>query len=121
MEQDDLLRVVVATLERLGIRYLVTGSIATIFYGEPRFTNDIDIVVDLDPRSTARLVEAFSPDDFYLSRESAQRAVARGSQFNLIHPSSGLKVDFMVAAMAPLPAINGTSNRNVRQQQLRGA
>jgi hypothetical protein len=45
MEQDDLLRRVVGTLERLRLPYLVTGSIATILYGEPRFTNDIDIVV----------------------------------------------------------------------------
>lgn len=45
MDQDDLLLEVSQVLERLRIPYFVTGSIATIFYGEPRFTNDIDIVV----------------------------------------------------------------------------
>jgi hypothetical protein len=40
----ELLQRVVETLERLGIPYLVTGSIATMAYGEPRLTNDIDIV-----------------------------------------------------------------------------
>jgi hypothetical protein len=47
MEQSELLRYIVEALERIGLRYFVTGSIATIFFGEPRFTNDIDIVVEL--------------------------------------------------------------------------
>ena len=47
MEQSELLRFVISALERLDLRYFVTGATVTIFYGEPRFTNDIDIVVDL--------------------------------------------------------------------------
>ena len=47
MEPSDLLHFIVSVLERLAIRYFVTGSTVTIFYGEPRFTNDIDMVVDL--------------------------------------------------------------------------
>ena len=49
MEQSELLRFVVSVRERLNLPYFVTGSTVTIFYGEPRFTNDIDIdiVVDL--------------------------------------------------------------------------
>jgi len=43
MEQSELLRFVVSVLERLDLPYFVTGSMATIFYGEPRFTNDIDM------------------------------------------------------------------------------
>ena len=45
MEQLDLLRYATHVLEEMGLRYFVTGSTATIFYGEPRFTNDIDVVV----------------------------------------------------------------------------
>ena len=43
MTQDDLLRFAVGVLERLRLPYLVTGAVATVFYGEPRFTNDIDV------------------------------------------------------------------------------
>lgn len=35
-------------LEKLKIPYLITGSIAAMAYGEPRLTNDIDIVADID-------------------------------------------------------------------------
>lgn len=97
MEPSDLLRLVAGTLERLGIQYLVTGSMASIAYGEPRFTNDIDIVVRLTIDQARALCDALSPEGFYLSIEAAQEAVRLHGQFNAIHPESGLKIDFMVA------------------------
>ena len=47
MAPSELLRTVVRAIEALGLEYLVTGSVATIYYGEPRFTNDLDVVVAL--------------------------------------------------------------------------
>jgi hypothetical protein len=44
MEQSDLLKRLTSTFETLGIPYLITGSVASIAYGEPRFTNDIDVI-----------------------------------------------------------------------------
>jgi len=96
MEPSELLRYFSRALEHLGLRYFVTGSVATIFFGEPRFTNDIDIVVDLPPNRITALCQAFSGNDFYISEEAVRKAVARKGQFNIIHPSSGLKVDVMV-------------------------
>ena len=43
----ELLKTIVDVLEDLQIPYLVTGAVASIAYGEPRLTNDIDIVADL--------------------------------------------------------------------------
>jgi hypothetical protein len=34
MEHSELLRYLVAAIERLGLSYMVTGSVATIFFGE---------------------------------------------------------------------------------------
>jgi hypothetical protein len=96
MEPEDLLRIVVAVCEAQGLRYLVTGSTATIAYGEPRFTNDIDIVLELHPERIRRFCEAFPESEYYLSRQAVESAVRSASQFNLIHPASGLKVDFIV-------------------------
>lgn len=98
MEQDELLRRAVEAFDRLGLRYFVTGSVATIFYGEPRFTADIDVVVDLPASQVLDLCAEFPSPEFYLSEESARRAVARHGQFNLIHPTSGLKLDLMIPA-----------------------
>jgi hypothetical protein len=96
MEQSELLRYCTKLLEQLGLRYFVTGSVATIFFGEPRFTNDIDIVVDLPADRISELCGAFPAADFYVSEESVRSAVSRKGQFNIIHPASGLKVDIMV-------------------------
>lgn len=98
MAPSELLQGIVAVLERLGLRYFVTGSMATIFFGEPRFTNDLDIVVDLPANRIAEFSSAFPAPEFYLSEETVHRAVSRHGQFNIIHPASGLKVDVMVPA-----------------------
>ena len=63
MEQSDLLRYVVERLERLGLRYFVTGSVVTVFYGEPRFTHDIDVVVALTPAQAKKLCREFPPPE----------------------------------------------------------
>ncbi len=112
MEPDDLLRIVAVACEKLTLNYFVTGSIATIAYGEPRFTNDIDIVIDLPATSVRRFCTAFAECEFYLSEPAVMAAVQQQSQFNLIHPSSGLKVDFMVAAATDF---NQSRLRRVRE------
>jgi hypothetical protein len=96
MEPSELLRRIVEALERIGLRYFVTGSTATIFFGEPRFTNDLDVVVDLPEERIPELCSAFPAPEFYVSEETVRRAVSRHGQFNIIQPTSGLKVDIMV-------------------------
>lgn len=96
MEQSELLRHVCTALERLGIKYLVTGSQATIAFGEPRFTNDIDIVAAIEPTQLEAFCGAFPEEEFYLSRQAAQEAIAQQHMFNIIHPASGLKIDVII-------------------------
>jgi len=98
MGPSELLRYIVGALEEIGARYFVTGSTASIFFGEPRFTNDLDVVVDLHPDDVARFCAAFPADEFYLSEESVRRAVAQKGSFNILHPASALKVDVIVPA-----------------------
>jgi hypothetical protein len=98
MEQSELLRFFVQVMEMLGVRYLVTGSLATTAYGEPRFTNDIDVVVDLRPEHVDGFCAAFSAPQFYLSRDAVAAAVRDRHQFNVIEPASGAKIDVMIAS-----------------------
>ena len=66
MEPFDLLRYAVGVLETMRLRYFVTGSTATILYGEVRFTNDIDIVVDLPEAQVASFCRQFPSGQFYV-------------------------------------------------------
>lgn len=93
MQAADLLRHLVSVLEELDLPYALAGSIASMAYGEPRATLDIDVVVRLAPGDISRLKTHFPSDEFYLDVEAAGEAIAEGSQFNIIHPSSGLKID----------------------------
>lgn len=95
----ELLRRLAQTLEQLRVPYLVTGSVATIYWGEPRLTRDIDVVVELDLPGARRLVDQFPAPEFYVSEEAAEEAVRRRRQFNVIQIPTGLKVDLMVASM----------------------
>jgi hypothetical protein len=75
MGPSDLLRLVAAILERLEIPYFVTGSTASIAYGEPRFTNDVDVVVALDRGRVAALCGSFSSSEWYVSESAALSAM----------------------------------------------
>ena len=56
-------------LERLGLPYCVTGSVAASVYGEPRLTADIDVVLLLKTGDLARLLTAFPEAEYYVPPE----------------------------------------------------
>ncbi|MFZ2053133.1 MAG: hypothetical protein WAU81_02940 [Candidatus Aminicenantales bacterium] len=97
MEPPELLQHIVECFEKLNIGYFITGAVASIAYGEPRLTNDIDIVADINERDVARLKGCFPDEEFYFDEEAAVKAVRLPFQFNIIHPASGLKIDVMVS------------------------
>lgn len=98
MTLTDLLRRVVDGLEATRIPYAIGGSIASMGYGEPRATLDIDIVVTLGPGSARRLLDLFPPAEFYVSAERVDAVIRSGGSFNVIQPDTGFKVDFFVAS-----------------------
>ena len=95
--QADVLRYVIGVLDQLQIPYLVCGSFASGSFGEPRMTLDIDIIVQLTRDSVVTLCAEFSDPEFYVSLAAAQDALRSNKQFNVIHPETGNKVDFMIA------------------------
>lgn len=101
MDQSQLLRYLIETLETLGIDYMLGGSQASIYYGEPRFTQDVDVIADIQATHLPQLVQRFPLPDFYLSAEAMAEAMRRRSQFNVIHPASGLKIDVILPKDTP--------------------
>lgn len=83
-------------LEELGIEYLVGGSFASSLHGQPRSTQDIDIVADVRREHVAPLVSALR-GGFYFDEPAILDAVERRSTFNVIHLGTLFKVDVFVA------------------------
>jgi hypothetical protein len=114
MEQIELLHYVVRAIEEMGLRYFVTGSVATHFYGEPRIAGDIDVVVELTELGIAVFCLAFPDDEFSLDSAAACGAVSDRGQFEIGHLASGMKVDVIVPRASPFNALRFLRARRVR-------
>lgn len=91
----ETLRDFVEKANSLGLEYMVTGSYAMSAYGEIRMTRDIDIVIRLSEQKLAKFVEAFE-GEYYISKDSALRAIRSRSTFNIINQSHGGKIDCII-------------------------
>jgi len=112
----DPLRVALAfaaILDRLGVPYVTGGSFASSLHGEPRSTDDVDLVADLRAAHAGPLVSALR-GEWYLSEAAARDAIAGGASFNAIHLPSGVKVDVFVAGDDPFDGHRVARGRSVR-------
>src|SRR5437764_13053979 len=76
---------------------MIVGSLAIGVYAEPRLTQDIDIVIAPSSQQLDQLCASFPSQDVYLSPDAAREALQSRGQFNVLDPSSGNKIDFMIA------------------------
>lgn len=93
MTQAEFFAYVIDVLEGLNIKYMITGSVASMIYGEPRMTLDMDIVVQMLPDIVEKFCSRFN-SDFYVDMDMVQEAIQERGYFNIIHVPSGSKVDF---------------------------
>lgn len=103
MPEADLIELFVAPLNRAGLVYMVTGSVASMLYAEPRFTADVDVVVRITVPEELR--NAFSAPDYYCPpAEVIAVEVARPlhGHVNILHTPSALKADVYLAGEDPL-------------------
>jgi len=93
----ELMQKMVDFLERESVPYRIVGSMASIVYGEPRFTNDVDVLVDLPANRVDALCREFQPPDYFVAAHAVQQAIASRRQFNIIHIPAGLKIDMILS------------------------
>jgi hypothetical protein len=117
VSDPDLISLFIEPLNRTGIEYMVSGAVAAILYGEPRLTNDIDVVAALDGPSVHRLGNEFPAAEFYVPPpETLAEAIrqTRHGHFNVIHIPSALKVDVYPAGQDRLNAWGLANRRQLR-------
>jgi hypothetical protein len=80
-------------LNRVGIAYMLTGSMSSNYWGVPRTTHDIDFVIQFEQADVSKLVTEFE-SDFFIQESSVRAALRPPYQFNALDDHSALKVDF---------------------------
>jgi len=119
MPEPELFLLFVRPLNGAGIRYVVSGSVAAIFYGEPRLTHDVDVVVFLNSNDIQKLIEVFPKAEFYLpplETMLAETAREHSGHFNLIHLDTGFKADLYPTGRDELNAWAFRGKRTIKYE-----
>ncbi len=95
MSVEQFFARVIAELERAGIPYMVTGSLASAAHGRIRTTEDIDIVIAPTQEQLLAFVSAFPPAQFYADDQDALESFRHNVQFNIIDFATTWKVDLI--------------------------
>lgn len=96
----DIVHDVTERLDRAGIPFMITGSMAMNAYAEPRMTRDVDVVIEVSPASVPAVLNAFTPG-YYLDPGAVAEAVRTEGLCNVIHEEWVFKVDLIVRKRAP--------------------
>lgn len=96
-------------LDQACVTYAIAGSWASSIHGEPRHTNDIDFVTNLDARRLRTFLLALGPG-FYFDEDTALEALNNGRPFNVIHQALGYKFDFF-------PSIDSHGDAELKRRQ----
>jgi len=99
-ELVGFLEQITVRLDSAGIPYMVSGSMASSAWGEPRASYDIDIVIDPSPEQLRAFVASLD-DEFYVNAEAAEEALQTRGIFNVIDATGGMKADLIMRKERP--------------------
>lgn len=96
MSVAEVFRRIMTTLDQAGIAYMLAGSFASAYYGAPRTTQDIDLVVEATPGQLRTFVQLLSGNEYYVDLDTALEAHRRQSLFNVVDMATGWKIDLII-------------------------
>jgi len=102
---------VAAALDSADVNYMVVGSFASTLHGEPRTTQNIDIVIEADAGKLDRFVKALPSSNWYVDADAAREALHLRSLFNVIDTNTGWKVDIICLRAGAFPAMEFSRRR----------
>jgi hypothetical protein len=91
---------VTSLLEKLGIPYIIGGSLASTLYGMVRTTQDSDIIAEMSSKHIKSFVASLQ-NEFFIDEEMIADSIQHNSSFNIIHRDSMFKVDVFIPRPRP--------------------
>jgi hypothetical protein len=104
LDFNEVLRDIARRLTEIGISFYVTGGLVSTFYGEPRFTQNIDLVLQI-PESVSidSLIEVVSPE-YFADKEQLEVAIQEGEMAQLLHETRFIRIDLHLGELVPCAA-----------------
>lgn len=96
MSPREVFRRIISALESTGINYMLTGSFASAYYGAPRSTQDIDIIIEATAEQLRKFVGLLPPREYYVDLDAAVDSLVHESMFNVVDFASGWKIDLII-------------------------
>lgn len=93
--QNEFLCIIIEAIEACRIPYMLSGSMCSGFHGQPRATNDADLVIDPTKDQLLAFIDSLGPD-YYVSREGALESLKNHSMFNVIDIQASWKADLII-------------------------
>jgi len=90
---EEILKLVCGFLNEEKVEYVVVGGLAVLFYGVPRTTMDIDIIITMDMDETRRFVEFLNENDFFADEEDIKTAFEEKSHATIEDKTSMVRLD----------------------------
>ena len=115
MRPTDLIAVFAPRFDAAGIEWMIAGGVAAIVYGEPRLTQDLDIVARIAPGEAEKFARQFPEPEFDCAPAEVIGAEASREEpghFNVLHNPTGARADVYLAGRDPL-ARRGLDDRRV--------
>ncbi len=90
---EEILKLVCGFLNEEKVLYVVVGGLAVLFYGIPRTTMDIDIIIAMDMDETKRFAEFLNGNDFFADEEDIKTAFEEKSHATIEDKTSMARLD----------------------------
>jgi hypothetical protein len=82
------------------------GSFASVHYGSPRTTQDVDFIVSPTNDQLRKFFRLLLSESYYVDAEAALEANLQRSMFNVLDLVDGWKFDFIIRKTHPLAKKN---------------
>jgi hypothetical protein len=114
----EVFKRITSALNQAGIAYMLTGSFASAYYGVPRATQDIDLVIETNPVQLQTFIQGLPDDEYYVDQGAALEALRRQSLFNVIDLATGWKIDLIIRKLRRFSAEEFRRRQQVKLNEL---
>lgn len=112
MKQVEALSHFLKALNSLRVAYMITGAYAVSYYGMPRATHDLDVVVEIAAKDVKKISRELKRT-CEIDEEMIENAVQYRTHFSVIYSKGYLKADFWILKNKPLENIKFKRRREI--------